>query len=59
MNDARSHVEIYTDGGCAPNPGPGGWGAILINGERRLINHNLIVVTNDQVSCSENSGHDC
>ncbi|MEP0762335.1 MAG: ribonuclease HI, partial [Chloroflexota bacterium] len=24
------HVTIYTDGGCAPNPGPGGWGALLI-----------------------------
>jgi ribonuclease HI len=35
MNDARGHVEIYTDGGCAPNPGPGGWGAILINGDHR------------------------
>lgn len=23
-------VTIYTDGGCAPNPGPGGWAAILI-----------------------------
>jgi ribonuclease HI len=23
-------VEIWTDGGCRPNPGPGGWGAILI-----------------------------
>jgi ribonuclease HI len=23
------HVEIYTDGGCDPNPGPGGWGAII------------------------------
>lgn len=22
-------VEIWTDGGCKPNPGPGGWGAIL------------------------------
>ena len=22
-------VEIYTDGACAPNPGPGGWGAVL------------------------------
>lgn len=22
-------VEIWTDGGCRPNPGPGGWGAIL------------------------------
>ncbi|MEE9343716.1 MAG: RNase H family protein, partial [Gammaproteobacteria bacterium] len=22
-------VEIYTDGACRGNPGPGGWGAIL------------------------------
>ncbi len=25
----KPHVTIYTDGGCSPNPGPGGWGAIL------------------------------
>ncbi len=25
-------VQIYTDGGCDPNPGPGGWGAVLISG---------------------------
>ncbi|PKR59903.1 MULTISPECIES: ribonuclease HI [Thalassospira] len=24
-----NHVEIYTDGACSGNPGPGGWGAIL------------------------------
>jgi ribonuclease HI len=29
---AKHHVTIYTDGGCAPNPGPGGWAAILITG---------------------------
>lgn len=31
-------VEIYTDGACRGNPGPGGWGALLIAGEhtRRL-----------------------
>ena len=23
------HVDIYTDGACRGNPGPGGWGAIL------------------------------
>jgi ribonuclease HI len=23
-------VAIYTDGGCRPNPGPGGWGALLM-----------------------------
>ena len=27
-------VDIYTDGACRGNPGPGGWGALLINGER-------------------------
>ena len=25
-------VEIWTDGGCKPNPGPGGWAAILKRG---------------------------
>jgi ribonuclease HI len=28
-------VEIYTDGACRGNPGPGGWGALLISGEVR------------------------
>lgn len=27
------HVEIYTDGACSGNPGPGGWGALLRYGE--------------------------
>ena len=26
-------VTIYTDGACSGNPGPGGWGAILMYGE--------------------------
>jgi ribonuclease HI len=26
-------VEIFTDGACSGNPGPGGWGAILRYGE--------------------------
>ena len=29
MNDA---VEIFTDGACRGNPGPGGWGAVLRHG---------------------------
>src|SRR5437870_2113398 len=29
----KKHVDIYTDGACSGNPGPGGWGAILIHGE--------------------------
>lgn len=28
-------VTIYTDGACSGNPGPGGWGAVLIYGESR------------------------
>ena len=28
-------VEIYTDGGCEPNPGPGGYGVVLLYGEKR------------------------
>ena len=29
------HVDIYTDGACSGNPGPGGWGAVLMYGEHR------------------------
>ncbi|PTM57941.1 ribonuclease HI [Desmospora activa] len=28
-------VIIYTDGACSGNPGPGGWGAVLLYGEHR------------------------
>jgi ribonuclease HI len=28
-------VVIYTDGACSGNPGPGGWGAVLISGKHR------------------------
>ncbi|MFT5781651.1 MAG: ribonuclease HI [Pseudomonas sp.] len=29
MNTSE-HIEIFTDGACKGNPGPGGWGALLI-----------------------------
>ena len=29
LDDDAPRVVIYTDGGCEPNPGPGGWAAIL------------------------------
>ncbi|MCI8965494.1 MAG: ribonuclease HI [Clostridia bacterium] len=29
------NVVIYTDGACSGNPGPGGWGAILMYGEHK------------------------
>lgn len=33
------NVTIYTDGACSGNPGPGGWGAILIHGPHRKEMH--------------------
>ncbi len=30
----KPQVTIWTDGACSGNPGPGGWGAVLISGER-------------------------
>jgi ribonuclease HI len=32
-------IEIYTDGACRGNPGPGGWGVLLISGTRRKTLH--------------------
>jgi len=34
-NQSSTEVLIYTDGGCDPNPGPGGWGAVLLSGRHR------------------------
>lgn len=28
-------IEIYTDGACSGNPGPGGWGALIIDGAQK------------------------
>lgn len=28
-------VTIYTDGACKGNPGPGGWGAVILKGDKR------------------------
>ncbi len=28
-------VSIYTDGACSGNPGPGGWGAVLLYGQHK------------------------
>lgn len=30
-----SNIQIWTDGACSGNPGPGGWGALLVSGENR------------------------
>lgn len=44
------HIDLYTDGSCSGNPGPGGWGAILLykglekelsGGERQTTNNRM------------------
>ncbi|GAA1663030.1 ribonuclease HI [Fodinicola feengrottensis] len=44
-------VEIYTDGACRPNPGPGGWGALLRFGtvEKELCGGDPAVTTNNRM----------
>ena len=32
----KKQVTIYTDGACSGNPGPGGWGAILMYRDKKL-----------------------
>ena len=34
-SDLTEIIEIFTDGACRGNPGPGGWGVVLIAGDRR------------------------
>ena len=35
LEQIMKEVQIYTDGACRGNPGPGGWGAILVCGEHK------------------------
>lgn len=41
-------IEVYTDGACKGNPGPGGWGAMLSSGphEKRLFGGELDTTNN-------------
>ena len=44
------HVSIYTDGACSGNPGPGGWGAILIyNGVEKELSGGEAETTNNRM----------
>jgi ribonuclease HI len=43
-------VEVWTDGGCRPNPGPGGWGAILkFRGTERELSGGEPETTNNRM----------
>ena len=43
-------VEIFTDGACSGNPGPGGWGAILrAGGNERELQGGEAATTNNRM----------
>jgi len=43
-------VEIYTDGACRGNPGPGGWAALLVAGsERKEVMGSEAATTNNRM----------
>jgi ribonuclease HI len=45
-----TEVEIYTDGACRGNPGPGGWGALLIAaGQRKEVSGSEAATTNNRM----------
>lgn len=41
-------IIIYTDGACSRNPGPGGWGAVLIYGEHERQFSGFVPMTTNQ-----------
>ncbi len=43
-----NQIEIYTDGACKGNPGPGGWGALLLSGttEKELCGGEALTTNN-------------
>lgn len=46
----KKKVTIYTDGACSGNPGPGGWGAVLIyNGKEKQISGFEADTTNNRM----------
>jgi len=47
---AEGTVEIYADGACKGNPGPGGWGVILLCGaDRRELHGGEAATTNNRM----------
>ncbi len=50
MTDKTSRVEIFTDGACSGNPGPGGWGAVLrYNSAEKELNGGEKATTNNRM----------
>jgi len=50
VSGKRHLVEIFTDGACSGNPGPGGWGAVLRwNGHERELSGADAATTNNRM----------
>lgn len=46
----KNTVVIYTDGACSGNPGPGGWGSVMLyNGHRRELSGGEAETTNNRM----------
>ena len=49
----KKHVEIFTDGACSGNPGPGGWGAVLrYQGREKELSGGEASTTNTRMELS-------
>lgn len=49
----KKHVEIFTDGACSGNPGPGGWGAVLrYQGREKELSGGEASTTNNRMELS-------
>ncbi|MAE63155.1 MAG: ribonuclease HI [Phycisphaeraceae bacterium] len=49
-DESQPRVTIYTDGGCAGNPGPGGYGVVLLHGgHRRELSGGFRLTTNNRM----------
>jgi ribonuclease HI len=50
MSESDESIDIYTDGACSGNPGPGGWGAILrYNGTEKELFGGEAATTNNRM----------
>lgn len=50
MTKALAEVDIFTDGACSGNPGPGGWGALLRSkGNERTLRGGELATTNNRM----------
>ena len=50
MSEDRQRIAIWSDGACSGNPGPGGWGAVLMwNGHEKELSGGEALTTNNRM----------